>query len=147
MSHPDRVGTNSGFDLVFHIFFGCRNREKNVGELQRTLDRKNSRLTGVSESAYTCLFVRDLMLLSVREIEVSKARPSRSTGPSLSSSAAYRWHITKAELSKQKIIETNKRMPREAEYCSRTVRECKIQPLNKHSPSLAVVQALLHAIL
>ena len=48
------------------------------------------------------------MLLSVREIEVNKARPSCSTGPSLSSSAAYRWHITKAELSKQKIIETNK---------------------------------------
>ena len=86
------------------------------------------------------------MLLSVREIEVNKARPSRSTGPSLSSSAAYRWHITKAELSKQKIIETNKCMPREAEYCNRTVRECKIQPLNKQQSQSCCRAALLHAI-
>lgn len=55
--------------------------------------------------------------------KLDKARTSCSTGPSLSSSATYRRHITKAELSKQKIIETNKRMPCEAEYCNCTVRE------------------------
>lgn len=25
MSHPDRVTTNSGFDLDFHIFHACKN--------------------------------------------------------------------------------------------------------------------------
>lgn len=92
---------------------------ENVNELQGRQCKKNLRLTSMSDAAYICVFVHKSMLLSVQEIETDKPRTRCSTGSSLSSSALTGGsHITKAELSKQKIIETNSRVPREAEYCN-----------------------------
>lgn len=74
----------------------------------------------MNDAACTC-FLCTSLCDSVSETELDNVRPSCSTGPSLSLSATF---ITKAELSKQKIIETNKLMPCEAEYCNCAVREC-----------------------
>lgn len=54
---------------------------------------------------FVFVIVHKFFWLSVSQIEIDKARPCFSTGPSLS--ATYRCHIAKAELSKQKITETN----------------------------------------
>ncbi len=120
MSHPDRVSTNSGFDLDFHIFFGCRN-----GKCEWTAGDTVTEKDLADQCEWCCIhlfFVHKFMWLCISICtEIDNARPSCSTGPSLSLSTTY---ITKAELSKQKIVETNKLMPCEAEYCNCTVREC-----------------------